>query len=343
MTTTEIRIEGMLKNIEKSKSTLARHQARLEKKTQECKKLGIDDPETWDRYTEGRTNEQYWAKCEYDSVKSDIESTQKKIKEFQERLQFWKDKKKSEDEKNNVPMIPAVEEFLKNWKENAYEYYKQQVNSLVSWSKKYDNYYRKTIKELEKVYGARVHRLDKEVEEIKKSKNVDYKYKEEYIRKNYTQDIVSLSKSRNLDKDLNNMLNQEVQNKRIDLYYRCSAVVGVITDASGLYLGNNGSINGIIIGENGKAKVETIFAGGYNIQCLHYRVLIKPITEKKEPQKSSKMSKKVSSDKNLSYKNKTLQELKEQANQMGIDYKEYSDERITRMRLVMAIKKVKGE
>ena len=39
----------------------------------------------------------------------------------------------------------------------------------------------------------------------------------------------------------------------------------------------NGEINGIAEGEKGRAKVETIGAGGYNIQCYHFRVLVNKI------------------------------------------------------------------
>lgn len=36
-------------------------------------------------------------------------------------------------------------------------------------------------------------------------------------------------------------------------------------------------INGIFKGEKGTAKVQTVFAGGYNIQCLHMRTLVHEI------------------------------------------------------------------
>jgi len=51
----------------------------------------------------------------------------------------------------------------------------------------------------------------------------------------------------------------------------------IIIDASGLSIDNQGELNGVIKGSITNVYVFTISAGGYNIQCLHYRVLIKPI------------------------------------------------------------------
>lgn len=58
------------------------------------------------------------------------------------------------------------------------------------------------------------------------------------------------------------------------LVYRVSTKVGKITDAAGLTIGMNGELNGLVIGDKDNATVTTILAGGYNIQCLHYRVLV---------------------------------------------------------------------
>jgi vacuolar-type H+-ATPase subunit I/STV1 len=62
----------------------------------------------------------------------------------------------------------------------------------------------------------------------------------------------------------------------MNLINRVTKYIGEITDFSNLYL-TGPAINGIVIGERGKVRVETILAGGYNIQCLHNRVLVKPI------------------------------------------------------------------
>lgn len=68
---------------------------------------------------------------------------------------------------------------------------------------------------------------------------------------------------------------QEVINKKLDLVARIEDVAGKIVDAKYLEIGKNGSLNGRVIGEKKSVYVETILAGGYNIQCLHYRVLVK--------------------------------------------------------------------
>lgn len=62
----------------------------------------------------------------------------------------------------------------------------------------------------------------------------------------------------------------------IGLYFRIRDITGKVTDWSELYF-NGVAINGIIIGEAGRAKVETIEAGGYNIQRLHLRTLVHSI------------------------------------------------------------------
>lgn len=278
MTTTEIRIEGCLKNIEKTQKTLERHQARLAKKVAECQKVGIDNPDTYKR-TESTTDSQYWAMCDYHDALDSVNTNLKKLQELRTKLEGYRAKKAEEDKKNDVPMVPAVEEFLKNWRTQADKYYRNQVQLIQNWKADYKVYYTQQMKELEDKFGYRVHCFDKEVEAEKKARNVNWDYKDKTLRKLFTQDCLMLANlnSGEFESKLNDMLDSEVASKRVDLYHRCSAVVGIITDATGLESGKNGSINGVVVGEDGKAEVETILAGGYNIQCLHYRVLVKPL------------------------------------------------------------------
>ena len=62
-----------------------------------------------------------------------------------------------------------------------------------------------------------------------------------------------------------------------DLYERTAHLVGEIKSWGGIYLqqDNNGNpiLNGHVDGEKGRCRIESIIAGGYNIQRLHMRVL----------------------------------------------------------------------
>lgn len=71
---------------------------------------------------------------------------------------------------------------------------------------------------------------------------------------------------------------RDVEDLVLDLVYRVRSKCGNIISTSNLHIdyANRGcTINGFVEGDKGNARVESIFAGGYNIQCLHVRVLVK--------------------------------------------------------------------
>ncbi len=67
----------------------------------------------------------------------------------------------------------------------------------------------------------------------------------------------------------------------LNLVNRVKGVTGEITSWDGLTINpdNNGFsiLNGFVAGKEGRCEVESIGAGGYNIQRYHIRVLVKPI------------------------------------------------------------------
>lgn len=64
------------------------------------------------------------------------------------------------------------------------------------------------------------------------------------------------------------------RNRKSDVITRrLLAKVGKVLKTSGLNIGLDGNINGFVRGEKGSVEVRSILAGGWNIQCLHSRLL----------------------------------------------------------------------
>ena len=106
-------------------------------------------------------------------------------------------------------------------------------------------------------------------------RELDYK---EFSRKYTHADVMFKGKS---NEQIHNDNVQSAENLIIDLIYRVRKITGEITDWSNIRAsaGTGGFtvLNGTVIGKEGIACVESITAGGYNIQRLHIRVLVHSI------------------------------------------------------------------
>jgi len=176
----------------------------------------------------------------------------------------------------NIPMvtssrpspvyIPIIEEFLSKWKQSARDYY----------SKDIEEYYKRQNSEIElnkKLYDYKIPyedrlKLQNDARELWKI-NFDWLQKQGGL----IFKVCYHNRKETAYEKLDKALSKEVENRREDLIKRVEKKAGTIRDASGLYF-SGVDINGYIIGEKAKVEVRTITAGGYNIQRLHYRVLV---------------------------------------------------------------------
>lgn len=197
--------------------------------------------------------------------------------------------------------IEAIENLLNQWKLGAYEFYSplleeeirlvanikrctSEIDSfdLVNYDPVHKKMERHRIlnegKEVTDKSRAEYHEINKEMQKVLKKREKFVNAYEEARReysKFYQEKASSIIWSSITP--LSKAIDREVASKKLKLLNQIEKKIGAIVDASNLYFGYDDGINGIIIGEKGKARVETIYAGGYNIQCLHFRVLVKPI------------------------------------------------------------------
>lgn len=176
------------------------------------------------------------------------------------------------DNFTSMEKIPSIWNFLQEWRKNAYEFFVENVKLYTELRKNEEQKY-KEYQESEEYKNLVASYGDKW--SISWKTRYYYKWKEKY----YDQ-IASLTKDIYMyngkwdEAKLNKTLDKDVQFKYEDFVRRITEKAGIIQDAAGLKIAGNGTINGYVIGDKHTVKVETILAGGYNIQRLHYRVLV---------------------------------------------------------------------
>lgn len=188
------------------------------------------------------------------------------------------------------PKKDVIDTFLANWKDNAFEYYmglRKQYENLMKVDPKI------TAENLALITDAwgRQKLSDETIEKlvVKADKMAQYELNnwktsirsamikefKDGITKNELSVIDSMYRPDKAEQILNDILDHQVKQRKLLLIGRITKKAGNIVDASGLYIANNGEINGTIIGDKKTVNVNTVYAGGHSVQCLHYRVLVK--------------------------------------------------------------------
>ena len=259
------RIEGKEKELEKLNKKLAR--------IRKVEAQGWQDP-----------NPYYYTERDLKYTLRDIELAQKALDEY--LAQF-----SAETEKANSRNVPAIVEFLNGWKARVtshfmnglMEYYmeKEYVHNLYGEIARWSYFEAERSPEQIAYEEARqtfrnrcrgyyetqefTNRWGKPDSRDVKVRDGEYEYLNPYNHESTQEEALA-----KLEKDLT----KEWNRKYDFIIERTNEIVGTITDASNLKVGAKGDLNGYIIGTRGKAKVQTIGAGGYNIQCFHFRTLI---------------------------------------------------------------------
>ncbi|ALA13079.1 hypothetical protein TSARBOMBA_208 [Bacillus phage TsarBomba] len=306
----ELKVAKGEEKVNKCAGTIEKHKKQLEKKIQKVhKEVGADlTGQSKEEIEKSREpficTDHSWSFFEVIRKLDDIKGAEKKLGEAEQILANWKEKLSIElnNEKfvqDNAPQV--IKDFLEAWKAQAHEWHVRRYQGYQDFKKelaanvletmlqciKDTPQYAKYLDENGNVqeYYNSVYELSnvtprKYMSDYLKEHGLDYKSIENR-KANYAGALVIRMDTMRDETErlawLEQTLEQDKKAKMLDLIYRISGAVGEITDASNLKVSQKGNLDGFIVGTTGKARVETIGAGGWNIVCFHYRTLIKKI------------------------------------------------------------------
>lgn len=294
------RLQKAEENVAKREATIERHKAQLQKRLQKLQKVNwiniynLDsyryDMDARNRYKVETGSDLYWDICDVSDKEDDIKESYKKLAELQKIVSNWKEKI-AQEELNEAVVNREIPESLKSYKVYL-------VNQWDEWD---------------------IKRRDKLAEEYRK---LGYS---EFVK---TYKFAGYNFRTLTDEQIHQENEREAINLILDLYQRIFKYTGKVVSWEYLTI-RQGHINGYVKGEQANVRVESILAGGYNIQRLHVRVLVHPYNEPITDAHEKK-----------EYKDMTIEELEHLAEELGATYKKCDNSSINRMRLTMAIKKM---
>jgi tetratricopeptide (TPR) repeat protein len=210
----------------------------------------------WKRLLDRDPNDRL-AAMKYYQAQSSVDSVRRSIEKLQ-KLQAM-DKSISECE--------AINEFMDAWEARAIEYYTEAEGKIEEAHKAYRA-------ALEAAGVARSFSPQSAEYKLYRKMKADF---EASLKEFNNTSLAIYEAGINWKTTMESLIAGEKKRKKDHLMLRVQEVVGDITNADHLYLANDAEINGYVEGTKGRAEVETITAGGYNIQRLHFRMLVKPL------------------------------------------------------------------
>lgn len=245
ITTLQDRIERAEATIEKKNNTITKKLGTIQKKAEKLSKMGINtddlDELIENRFEHKDNNEAYWLICDIMWLKDDIKRGKSEIEEKKNTLENYRAQLNGELERESI--------YLKELPECVHKMKDELVERWDSYDKKRRDFYNKEYQNL----GY-------------------YDFMHKYHMAGYTFRQLT-------DSQIHDSNERDAKLLVMNLYIRVKEITGEITSWNEIYatVGACGctTLNGYVEGKEGRARVESIEAGGYNIQRLHIRVLVK--------------------------------------------------------------------
>ena len=252
------------KRQDKINSTIAKVVARLEK----LQAMSLEQYAKKKKMTDTDLKEvEYWYDYDVFHLKNQIENNVQKLEEAKRLDQKESDRINKEAIKviECNKLLNSLPEVLKKFLADSIECcYQDMLKKKERLQKRLEEYY-----EVSRKLGEMHHRGRKYCQE-NESEYEHLMGLRQSLRLNSFEQSICRSTEEQLYKDCK----ESCENDVIDLVNRVYYKIGDIADCSGLHYCHN-EINGIIRSKDGEqVTVNSILAGGYNIQRLHIRTLV---------------------------------------------------------------------